>query len=208
MRPYAGLAALVGWFAFVLQLVLMLTAPAETSAAARLVNFFSYFTILSNLLVAAVLTASALGSRGVLARPAVLAAAALYIAIVGLLYFFLLRMVWDPQGWQWLADALLHYVMPLLYVVFWLVFAPKGKLRPAHLGWFLVFPLLFVGYSLARGSIVGWYPYYFIDAGQLGYGQVLLNAVMLTAVFLVGGAIVLVLDRWLGRSAQRRVASA
>ncbi len=80
MRIYATVGALLGWFALALQLFLMLdTAPAGSVALVRtLVTFFSFFTILTNLLVALVFTAAVFrpgpGWMEFLRRPSVQAA--------------------------------------------------------------------------------------------------------------------------------------
>ena len=60
MRIYAAVGALLGWFALALQLYLMLVqSPAGGVAMlGTLITFFSFFTILTNLLVALVFTAT------------------------------------------------------------------------------------------------------------------------------------------------------
>ncbi|WP_204324959.1 Pr6Pr family membrane protein, partial [Stenotrophomonas maltophilia] len=84
-----------------------------------------YFTILTNLLLAAVLTAVAFGRTvGI----SLIGAVTLFIVIVGIVYALLLRATWNPQGWQKMADVALHDVTPLLAVAFWLGFVPKGRL--------------------------------------------------------------------------------
>lgn len=184
-RILAAAAAVIGWVALDLQL-----AALQSNAAARgipfvtaTVNYFSYFTILSNILAALVLSAFALDRGGFLTRPATSAAAALYMAVTGAIYFAILRHIWSPQGLDWLADTLLHYVMPVVYVLFWLVLAPKTGIGLRHVALWLIFPVLYAGYSLVRGTLTGFYPYPFIDAGALGYAAVLRNAAVLALAF-------------------------
>ena len=94
-----------------------------------MITFFSFFTILTNILTASVFTAVAFqpkdGWGKWLCGPSVQAAAAVYIAIVGMVYQLLLRQLWNPQGAQWVADVLLHSIVPVGYVVYWLLFAPR-----------------------------------------------------------------------------------
>jgi hypothetical protein len=99
---FKAIIALVGWFALGLQLHIMVNkAPSVTTA---LVNFFSYFTILTNLIVAVSFTAQLLRPGGFFSRLSVKAGVTLYIAIVGIVYSLLLRAIWAPTGWQKVAD--------------------------------------------------------------------------------------------------------
>jgi hypothetical protein len=108
---------------------------------------------------------------------------AVYITITGLVYHFLLTDTWDPQGIDWVSDKLLHYVTPILYVLFWWN-CVRGKLMPFKgTFWVLTVPALYLVYWLIRGPLVGSYPYYFLDAAQYGYGYVLINALGLCLLY-------------------------
>lgn len=181
--------ALVAWFALVLQFCLSITG--ETPAALAVLNYFSYFTILTNILVAVglscVLWVGQTAAGLFFAQPNVKAGTAIYIAFVGVVYFLLLRNTWNPQGLQKLADILLHYATPSLYVAYWLIFAPKHLLRWKDAFLWLIYPLGYFVYVLLRGAVSGFYPYPFVDVHVLGYPHVCLNASVLTAVFLCAG---------------------
>ena len=133
-------------------------------------------------------------------RPSVSSAVAASIVLVALAYSVLLRHLWQPEGWQWLADELLHDVMPALFVVYWWFAVPKGRLRLWHLAAWALYPALYFAYALWRGSEIGVYAYPFIDVASLGYGQVMLNALGVLAGFWAIGLVLLGLDRWRGRS--------
>lgn len=197
-RVAAGVVAAIGWTALAIQLPLSLAAShaAGRSTAGALVLFFSYFTILTNILVAVVMTGLALGRR---MSHSLAGAATLNIIVVGLVYSAVLRAIWNPEGWQKVADHLLHDVVPVAAVLVWLAFVPKGRLSFRNLPVWLLYPLAFLGWSLARGSLDGWYPYPFLDAGRLGLAVVLRNALVVTALFLVLAALLVALDRRLGR---------
>jgi hypothetical protein len=215
MRISAAVGALLGWFALVLQIYLML-AQSPAGAAAMLgtvITYFSFFTILTNFLVALVFTATALSSfssrtgrpgegwRQFFRRPSVQAATAAYIAIVGIVYRLLLRQLWNPQGAQWVADVILHDVIPIGYVLYWLIFAPRDGLRWKDAVAWLAYPGLYLLYVLARGAVSGLYPYPFVDVHMLGYGGVLARAAVLLLVFLGMGLLVVAVGRWTrGRS--------
>ncbi len=127
----------------------------------------------------------------------------LSIAVVGIIYSLVLRALWAPTGWQKLVDALLHDVIPVLAV------AHMGDLRSARvIGWrdlplWLAWPTAFLVVALVRGAIDGWYPYPFLDVGQLGYAMVLRNALAITALFAVLAAGLIGLDRVFASIARR-----
>lgn len=182
--------ALISWFAVLLQLVILKES---------IFNFISYFTILCNLLVATSLTAKIIAPNTKLGSYFSLVTAltgiALNIFIVGLVYNTVLRGIWEPKGWQLVADNLLHVIVPVLYVLYWIVFVPKGTLRwKDGLSW-IYFPMLYLVYSLIRGYFVGWYPYPFLNVIQFGYTQVFINAGFVVIAFLFFGAVLIGLDR-------------
>lgn len=189
----AAFIAVLGWLALILQFVLHITNPLapDVSFAELLVRFFSYFTILTNVIAAITLTAIAFfPSRPIgrfVSRPSVQAAVAVYITIVGVVYSLFLRDVWDPAGWNAVADHSLHDVMPILYVGYWLVFASKAGISWIDPVKWLTYPAGYFAYSLLRGAVVGWYPYWFADVGLLGYPTALTNAGMVLLAFLVTG---------------------
>jgi len=203
MRAYAKFGAtagaVTGWFALVLQLYLMLAqAPgAGRALVGTVVTFFSFFTILTNLLVALVFTFVAIrpDGGGFFRCPSVQAATTVYIAIVGLCYHLLLRRLWNPQGGQLVADILLHYVMPVGYVLYWFFFAPRTGLHWKDAVAWLVYPGVYLVYILARGAAIGVYPYPFVDVNLLGYGGVSIRAAILVLVFLGMGLLVVAVGR-------------
>ncbi|MBC3363081.1 Pr6Pr family membrane protein [Pseudomonas sp. SWRI154] len=188
-----------------IQLYLILLGRWELGASllGGLVNFLSFFTVLTNTLAAVVLTWELTrresAARRWFLRPAVRSGIAVSIALVGLAYNLLLRHLWQPEGWQFVADELLHDVMPVLFLIYWWRCVPKGTLRLGHIGLWVIYPLVYFGYVLFRGGLLAAYPYPFIDVANLGYPQVLVNAGGILAGF-VGIALGVVgLDRWLGR---------
>jgi len=199
-RLITGLAVL-GWAGLAIQLYLILFARLSIGASllGGLVSFFSYFTILTNTLVATVLTC-AVSERQSAARrwflqPWVSSGIAVSIAVVGLAYSILLRHLWHPEGWQFVADELLHDVMPLLFLGYWWCCVPKGTLRLRHLPLWLIYPLVYFIYALLRGHLLGAYAYPFIDVAVLGYPQVLANAGGILVGFVLVGLLIIGLDR-------------
>jgi hypothetical protein len=143
-------------------------------------NFFSFFTIESNIFAALVLLVTALiGSTPSPRRDLVRGAAVAYMATTGVVYGLLLSGYTDalqtPVPW---VNNVLHRLIPLVMVTDWLLAPPgRGLTYRRALVW-LIFPLAYLAYSLVRGPIVGWYPYPFLDPDKVGgYPGVALYAV-------------------------------
>jgi hypothetical protein len=158
-RAVAAISAVVGWAALALQYMLI---TRNIGLGLGTWRFLGFFTILSNIGVAIIATATALGREDILsgARARLMGLSA--IVLVGLIYSLLLRHSWQPQGLQKLADTMLHDVTPILFVILWALM-PHGALKWSDMKWALTPPALYVAYSMVRGAIDGWYPYYFLN---------------------------------------------
>lgn len=181
--------------------------------AGRLVRFFSYFTIQSNLLVvvAAVWLIVRPTTEGRLWR--VLRLDSLIgITLTGIIYATLLAPIVNLSGAARVTDVVFHYVCPVMAVLGWLVWGPRPRVDDAIVRWSLLWPALYVGYTLIHGAISDWYPYPFIDVTALGYGTVLRNGVGIVLLMLAVGMLLRWLDGWLpvtdaipGRAADERL---
>jgi hypothetical protein len=202
VRAYRLMAGATGWFALALQLAIVLAGAGPGRHVAAGVNFFSYFTILSNLAAASMLTLPPLAPASAAARfferGAVKGAVTLYMTITGLIYTFVLAALWSPSGWQFVADALLHDVMPALVLAYWLFFVERGTLGWSVVPYWLVFPLAYSLYTLLRGPWAAFYPYPFMDVAKLGLPAVLVNMAGVTALFVAVGLVLVAADRLLG----------
>ena len=176
------------------------TGDAGFSAA----NFFSYFTIESNLAASAVLLAGAVRDPRSTSWSSVRGAVTLCLAITGIVYAVLLSGRADGSDPAWIS-AVLHQVLPVAIVLDWLVDPPRPPLSyRAALVWLLI-PAAYCAYSLVRGALVGWYPYFFIDATEPGgYGRVAVNVLALS----LGFALLALVVTGLGNAAGRLWATA
>jgi hypothetical protein len=206
-RLFAAIAALLGWFALALQLLLSIQLGVANGqgALAGVWTYFGYFTILTNVLVALALTSDVRRPRGAVsrffARPDVHTAIAMSIVIVAAIYNLMLRQLWQPHGWQIVADNTLHVVMPALFLLYWWLAVPKATLRwPQVIVWQL-YPAAYFAYVLARGAVDHWYPYPFLDVTKLGYLLVLVDACVVLLVFVAVALLLVALGRWQVRRA-------
>ena len=203
-RVAFGLTSALVTYGLVLQFVLavqnddglFLTGPA------RFVNTLSYFTIESNILVA--VTTGLLALR--LDRPSTLfrvlrLSGLVGIAITGVVFHIALASLQELSGKEAAADWVLHTASPLLCVVGWLLFGPRHQISRRLVGLSVLFPVVWLTYTLIRGSLVqdrfgrDYYPYPFLDVATEGYAKVAVNVVLVALLFavLAGGA--LFLDR-------------
>lgn len=203
-RLAAGALAVIAWAAIALQFVLTVGGIVANGGTVLegVWRFFAYFTILTNILVAGVLTGFALG-RPPGARLATMAA--MSILAVCVIYHFLLSGTWDPQGWQKVADVVMHYVTPLLFVIFWLFGVPKRSLAWGDAPVMLVWPAGYLVWMLARGALDRFYPYYFIDPTQTGWPAFAVNAAAICLAFGVLSLAFIAIDR---RTGARRATAA
>ncbi len=199
-RGWRILFAAVGGATLITRYGLMLE-DGTRSVLGSTVVFFSFFTVLTNVLVALAFTAPALWPDSRLGRwsasEGVRAAIAMYITVVAVIYHLFLAATWDPQGLIKVVDIGLHTVMPVAFLLDWLLFVPKGRLRWIDPVKWLAYPLLYGALTVLHGLVVGWYPYWFIDIGRLGWGPALTNFAALLGVFLILGLIVTARDRGL-----------
>lgn len=172
----------------------------------------SDFTFLTNLLVAVSYFIAALGPHSApgrfLVRPSVRTGLFLYIGLAALFYVLFLSPRWDPRGWQMVANVLLHYVTPALYLLFWLLFVP-GSLLPWRLaGQWLFYPAVYLGFVLARGSWTQDYPDLLRMAnapdGLLSWGLIVAGL----GAFLAGGLCLIQLCRVRAQRAERAAEAA
>lgn len=186
-RIAALAAAMMAWSGLALQLALLI--PKFASLGQALWRFFGFFTILSNLTAAIVMTALALRPSARIAGPRARLAATAAVLLVGIVYSIALRRYWNPTGWRAVSDHMLHDASPLLVLLAWLLGSP-GDLRWRDALWALPLPAVYFGYAMARGAVDGWYAYWFLDPARLPPAQFVLSFILLLAA---NGAIGLLL---------------
>jgi hypothetical protein len=162
----------------------------------RVMDSLSYFTLLSNLVVAVVLLTLAFSHI----RPTTLwrtlrMDTLIMISVTGLVYQIVLAPSVTLRGWEHLSNALLHTIVPVLTVVTFLIWGPRGWLRLSTVFSALILPIVWLVYTLVRGAIVDAYPYPFLNAANLGLGGALFNVLFVVVLGVILGLIFLGLDR-------------
>jgi len=151
-------------------------------------NFFSYFTVVSNILVVVVMLALA-------ARPTLVndprftglrGTETLCITATGLVYAVLLA----PSAadvdvnLRW-VDLVVHTLAPIVGLADWILDPPRTRpTLPATVAWLAV-PAVWLPYTMIRGPIADWYPYPFLDPDKESVGSIIVTCIGILAAFLV-----------------------
>ncbi|MFT4050299.1 MAG: Pr6Pr family membrane protein [Solirubrobacterales bacterium] len=167
------------------------SADLDPHLLVRLERFISYFTIQSNI---AALLASLAVVRG---RPldtavgrALRLAALVGMTVTCIVYIVVLSGDSTNTGMDQVTNLMLHYFGPPIFVLAWVFFGPFLSLGWSDIPRALIWPLLWIVYTLVHGAITGWYPYPFIDVTAKGYADVFVSigfitlfALLLSAAF-------------------------
>jgi hypothetical protein len=121
---------------------------------------------------------------------------------VAITYYAFLRFIGDDYGLERIADRLMHYVTPLLFLIDWVAFVPKGRLPWTMVATSLLLPLAYAVWVIVHGVIANWYPYPFVDIRSLGYQQGMEHMAGFLGVFVAITLTLLAIDRVMG-SVQR-----
>lgn len=164
-------------------------------------NFFSYFTVESNLLAVISLLLGGIAVAAGRVSPALdffRGAVTLYMTTVILIFIVLLSgySSADLTAVPW-DNTVLHYIMPIVLIVDWLITGRHAAIEFRRALLWLTIPLLYLAYSLIRGPIVHWYPYPFMDPHRHGYLAVLITSVVIAAVLTAIVWLIAGVSRWL-----------
>lgn len=210
-RATAWIGFLIGVAGLVLQGYLTLGRrffEEGDSFLGTIVFFFTFYTILTNIMLVLIYLSENVDWRwlGWWRSPVTRGMMAGAIALVGVVNHLLLHHLQTFEGLYYVGEIVLHYVAPAWFVLWWLVFQPKGTLRWADLPVMLLPTLIWLIWAMARGAVMDEYPYPFLNATQLGYPGVALNCLFVFIGLLVIYVIVIALDGWLGRRQATRSA--
>jgi hypothetical protein len=195
--------AIIGNFEYVLGFRFFATA-----------NFFSYFTVQAAML--AVVTLAIAAAYALLAPndPPWLGIlrtmVTVYLLVSGLVFALIVSQA-SSRDYRvdvpW-SDTLLHFVVPALAVIAWTadsIMAVNPPVPWSTVGWVLVYPSLWLPYTLLRGADVGWYPYFFLDEAQVGGGLgVAAYCALVLGIFVAITALLVAVNRALWRRARDR----
>jgi hypothetical protein len=159
------------------------------------VQFFSYFTIQSNLLVAVYCFSSLVRRPFLLNSSGFFGLALLNITLTGIIYFILLRGTYPMEGIAVYSNMLLHYVTPPAALLLFFLGREREPFRFHYIFYWILYTLAYLVYSLVRGSVIGTYPYPFIDLTIVTPVQAALNVAGIAAAFALVALLLVLVDR-------------
>ncbi|MDJ0324548.1 Pr6Pr family membrane protein [Cryobacterium sp. PH31-AA6] len=174
-----GVAALLGYFEYVLGF-----------ATFAIYNYFSYFTVLSGMAAIVAFVAAAIVAFRREVDPPWLDWFRLlittYIIVSGVVFLtiviqsssraYTIEVPWSSQ--------LLHFWIPSIALLDWLTDAGKARLPWKTTAWVMLVPGIWGAFTLTRGALVGWYPYFFLDPAQVsGPLETVLYSLVAVALF-------------------------
>jgi len=202
IKTYRIFGTCVVWAAILTRYVIRLFDGSYGGFASATIGYLSYFTILTNILVGLAFTAPLLSEGNKLRlffeKPAVRAAIALYITVVMAVYWAVLAPIHNPVGISAITNVGLHLIVPILYILDWVLFSKKDKMSFKRIPYWILYPVAYGIYTIIRGSVTGDYPYPFMNVTELGMGRVFINMLGFAGFYAVGAAVFIALGRRLG----------
>lgn len=203
LATWIGLVVGAATLALQFYLSMTLRLGKGDSVLGALWFLFTFFTILTNLMLVLIYLSEVSAARwlGWWRAPVTRAMMAGTMTVVTIFYHVMLAGLWQPTGLQLFADIVLHYAAPWFFILWWLVFQPHGQIGWRDIPAMTIFPFVYLVWAMLRGAIVGEYPYPILEANTLGYGQVALNCLFMLALFVGLFGVAVGLDKLLGRRA-------
>jgi hypothetical protein len=164
-------------------------------------EYFAYFSIVTAIVAGSFLLATGVGltrnKEG--SKKTEIARLSLTVAmiVVGVVYHALLA---DAAGdvrdgdyvWPVLPNEVIHTYGPILIVIDYLLSHKAFRIKLRAALWVAVFPLTWLVFSVIRGLVTNWWPYWFINPNEEGGVPGMLTYIAaITAFFLILGFLVL-----------------
>lgn len=153
------------------------------------VNFFSYFTIQSNIITAVVFLTGAwvllAGKQQEVWLDLARGATVVYMGTTGVIYAVFLHDLTTQNAFNvpW-SNRILHQLMPVLVILDWVVVPPQQAISVLQGATWPIFHALWFAGILLRGARVKWYPYPFLNPRLQGGYRIVALYVLGIAVFI------------------------
>ena len=162
-------------------------------------NAFSFYTTQTNLIVAGWITLSLIFYKKedtpAILHPSVHGAITGYISVTWIVFALLLSASYQPTGIEAFTNISMHYIIPIAFIIDWFISESNVEYQYSWVVYWLIYPFLYLAYTVIRGAITGFYPYFFVDLNEITVYALILNVVVLTIFFTLLGAVIIFLNR-------------
>lgn len=208
------------FYKFILLIICSYGIFIEIGIFDRKINFkiLNYFTIWSNILVLVYLICSIVwiiknkhNKKTNTFLPALKGAITLSIIITWLVYNFILTksnfdMRIGNSYNMFIANKIVHYIVPIMMILDYLLFDSKGKYKKIYPLYWIVIPYIYLFYvfiMIQLGNDIGInskYPYPFLNIEVLGGLKVFVSIIYFTIAFILLGYVIFILDKLISKS--------
>ena len=192
-KYYIYIAVGVEFIALLLQFYIAFSA--KESGIHTVFKLSTFFTINSNFLLLICYLMLIFADSDFWKKTSTQTALLTYISFVCIVYHVMLQNSWNPQGLQWWVAELFHWVNPLIYLIFWLIFVDKGNLSYKQIAAWLIFPTIYFVWVLLIGAFGLGYPYPFLNVDKFGLFSVIMNGFVLLFVLTSIAAILILIGK-------------
>ncbi|MFX0071174.1 MAG: Pr6Pr family membrane protein [Candidatus Hermodarchaeota archaeon] len=178
---------LTGWFSILIRILLDIESILNGSDAVFLLcNTFSYFTVQSNVFIAIWLTLIII-YRNKDEKPSCLSsiiqgALTLYITVTFLVFAIFLSAIYHPTGWEAVINITMHYIIPIAFIIDWLITGTDVQYKWKYILYWLIYPLSYLVYTLIRGFFINFYPYPFLNLNILSLSELIFYIIILVCL--------------------------
>ena len=191
-RMFAFVISAIAWIGIAINLAVVSEGIGNPLRA--MWALLGYFTILTNLIIGCTFAVIAMrGPNTVNSR--LLGGITISIMLVGVVFALLLSRTTDLTGATTITNVLHHKLTPVLVPVFWLLFVRKGALQWRDPVLWSLYPIGYLAYALARGTLEGRFAYGFIDYVSNGVNSVAVTVLLITGAFLLASNLLVLLDK-------------
>lgn len=201
LRHIAGIISIIAGLIVLAALITQITDQISVGRF-KPTQYFSYFTIQTAMINIVVLIVGGFmalrNERDTRLYTAIRASVFSYALVTAVVYNLLLRDIPNDDGYVgpvWPNESL-HVWIPIYIALDWLLTPGRVRIAWSTLWLAVSYPLIWVGVTMVRGSITGWYPYPFLEPdGPNGVTGVVIYVVAIAAFIIVLAAIAVLINR-------------
>ncbi|MBD3339985.1 MAG: hypothetical protein GF353_12800 [Candidatus Lokiarchaeota archaeon] len=202
---YQLIVYILAWIGLMIRIfIAIIEVGSGTEPVLYLGDMSSYFTVQTNILVLFWLTLALVyrnhEKKPRIMHPIVHGAICLYISGTFVIFAIFLSPYYQPTGIEAVANILMHYIVPLAFILEWFITELDTQYQYRYLLYYTIYPLAYLFYTLIRGTITGFYPYWFFDLNNISIIQLVINVIFLMMLFTIIASIYIALNRKIYKS--------